>query len=68
MEVLIGQDKGKQGIICQVFQERNWVIVEGLNCKLKLMGKSKDFSGIYIKSEQPLLVTNEVSLVDPSDL
>lgn len=68
MEVLVGRDKGKQGIICQVFQERNWVIVEGLNCKLKLMGKSNDFAGIYIKSEQPLLVTNEVSLVDPSDL
>lgn len=68
MEVLVGQDKGKQGIICQVFQERNWVIVEGLNCELKLMGSSKDFPGIYIKSEQPLLVTNEVALVDPSDL
>lgn len=68
VEVLVGRDKGKQGIICQVFQERNWVIVEGLNCKLKLMGKSKDFPGIYIKSEQPLLVTNGVSLVDPSDL
>ena len=68
MEVLVGEDKGKQGIICQVFQERNWVIVEGLNCELKLVGKSKDFPGIYIKSEQPLLVTNEVALVDPSDL
>jgi len=68
VEVLVGRDKGKQGIICQVFQERNWVIVEGLNCELKLMGKSKDFPGIYIKSEKPLLVTNGVSLVDPSDL
>jgi len=68
VEVLVGQDKGKQGIICQVFQERNWVIVEGLNCELKMMGKSKDFPGVCIKSEQPLLVTNEVSLVDPSDL
>lgn len=68
VEVLVGQDKGKQGIICQVFQESNWVIVEGLNCELKLIGKSKDFPGMYIKSEQPLLVTNEVALVDPSDL
>jgi large subunit ribosomal protein L24 len=68
VEVLVGQDKGKQGIICQVFQERNWVIVEGLNCELKLIGKNKDFPGIYIKSEKPLLVTNEVALVDPSDL
>jgi len=65
---LVGQDKGKQGIVNQIIQERNWVIVEGLNCELKLNGKSKDFPGIYIKSEQPLLVTNEVALVDPSDL
>lgn len=68
MELLAGPDKGKQGIISQVIQERNWVIVEGLNCKLKVYGKSRDFPGTYIKSEQPLLVTNEVSLVDPSDL
>jgi large subunit ribosomal protein L24 len=68
VELLVGSDKGKQGIITQVIQERNWVIVEGLNCELKVYGKSRDFPGIYIKSEQPLLVTNEVALVDPSDL
>jgi large subunit ribosomal protein L24 len=68
VELLVGPDKGKQGIISQVIQERNWVIVEGLNCELKVHGKSKDFPGMYIKSEQPLLVTNEVALVDPSDL
>lgn len=68
VELLVGPDKGRQGIICQVIQERNWVIVEGLNCELKVVGKSSDFPGIYIKSEQPLLVTDEVALVDPSDL
>lgn len=54
--------------MAQVLQERNWVIVEGLNCKLKNVGKTKDFPGMWIKSERPLLVTNEVSLVDPADL
>uniref|UniRef100_A0A1B6C5X9 Large ribosomal subunit protein uL24m n=1 Tax=Clastoptera arizonana TaxID=38151 RepID=A0A1B6C5X9_9HEMI len=34
VEILSGKDKGKQGTIVQVIQERNWVIVEGLNCKL----------------------------------
>jgi large subunit ribosomal protein L24 len=68
VEILVGQDKGKQGIISQVIQERNWVIVEGLNCELQVFGKSRDFPGIYIRAEQPLLVTNEVALVDPSDL
>ncbi|KAJ6650102.1 putative 39S ribosomal protein L24, mitochondrial [Pseudolycoriella hygida] len=68
VEVLVGRDKGKQGIVKQVIQERNWVIVEGLNCHLRKVGKDKDFPGVVIKSEAPLLVTNQVALVDPSDL
>lgn len=64
----MGKDKGKQGIVKNIFEERNWVTVEGLNCKLKSMGKTKDFPGVYIQEEQPLLVTSEVALVDPSDL
>ncbi|KAJ8924279.1 hypothetical protein NQ315_007071 [Exocentrus adspersus] len=68
VEILVGKDKGKQGIIKQIFQERNWVIVEGLNCKLKQIGDDKEFSGVYIQEEKPLLVTTDVKLVDPSDL
>nr|CAD7449402.1 unnamed protein product [Timema bartmani] len=68
VEILSGRDKGKQGIVKQVIQERNWVIVEGMNCHLRMVGKSQDFPGVCIKSEAPLLVTNQVSLVDPSDL
>lgn len=67
VEILVGPDKGKQGIVAQLIQERNWVIVEGLNCKLKVMGKTQSFPGTVFKEEQPLLVTNEVRLVDPSD-
>lgn len=68
VEILVGKDKGKQGIIKQIIEERNWVIVEGLNCKLKKMGGTKDFPGMYVQEEQPLLVTTDISLVDPSDL
>ncbi|KAK0161814.1 hypothetical protein PV327_008226 [Microctonus hyperodae] len=68
VEVLTGQDKGKHGIVIQIFQERNWIFVEGLNTKLVPMGKTKDFPGIMILEEKPLLVTSEVALVDPSDL
>lgn len=67
VEVLEGKDKGKQGIVKQIFQERNWIIVDGLNCKLKFIGRGRKF-GTYIQEEQPLLVTTEVALVDPSDL
>lgn len=30
--------------------------------------KDKDFPGMYIQEEQPLLVTSQVQLVDPSDM
>lgn len=49
VEILVGKDKGKQGIVKQIFQERNWVTVEGLNCELKKIGERKDFPGIYMQ-------------------
>lgn len=68
VEILVGKDKGKQGFVKQIFEERNWVTVDGLNCKLKVVGKRKGFPGVCVQEEQPLLVTTEVALVDPSDL
>lgn len=68
VEILTGKDKGKHGIVCEIIQERNWVFVEGLNTYLQLKGKTKKFPGMLVKTEAPLLVTTEVSLVDPSDL
>lgn len=67
VEVLVGRDKGKQGYITQVFQERNWVIVGGLNWKYETVGKQKDFPGTILRKEMPLLVTSEIKLVDPGD-
>ncbi|XP_034947792.1 probable 39S ribosomal protein L24, mitochondrial [Chelonus insularis] len=68
VEILVGRDKGKHGFVSQIFQERNWVTVTGLNTKLIIHGKTKNFPGIVMLEEQPLLVTTEVALVDPSDL
>ncbi|CAK9804827.1 Probable 39S ribosomal protein L24, mitochondrial [Anthophora quadrimaculata] len=68
VEVLVGSDKGKQGSVKDIIQERNWIIVQGLNTKVKIQGKTKDFPGICIRIEQPLLVTSQVQLVDPFDL
>uniref|UniRef100_U5EWJ8 Large ribosomal subunit protein uL24m n=1 Tax=Corethrella appendiculata TaxID=1370023 RepID=U5EWJ8_9DIPT len=68
VEVLVGKDKGKQGIVTQVIQERNWVIVDGLNWHYRTVMHDKNNPGVCIKSESPLLVTNQVKLVDPSDL
>lgn len=66
--MLVGRDKGKQGFVSQIIQERNWVIVEGLNCHHRVIGKKKGFPGMVISSEAPLLVTTDVALVDPADL
>ncbi|XP_059061338.1 large ribosomal subunit protein uL24m [Achroia grisella] len=68
VEVMVGKDKGKQGIVTQVIQERNWVFVEGLNTHLRVVGKDKDFPGVTVQSEAPLLVTTDVKLVDPENL
>ena len=51
-----------------IYQERNWVIVEGLNCELRQMGKKGDPTAAYYKHELPLNVLSEIKLVDPSDL
>ena len=48
------------------FQERNWVTVEGLNVEYEKMGETKEFPGMMIKKELPLIVNRDISLVDPS--
>ena len=41
VEVLLGKDKGKQGLVNYIVEERNWVMVEGLNCSYRMIGKKK---------------------------
>ncbi|XP_050527554.1 probable 39S ribosomal protein L24, mitochondrial [Daktulosphaira vitifoliae] len=68
VEILVGPDKGKQGIVGQIIQERNWVIVDGLNCELEEVSHYQGHLSMVQQKEKPLLVTSEVALVDPSDL
>jgi len=67
VEIMKGPDKGKQGYINMIVQERNWVTVEGLNTEYHMVGESKDFPGMMVKKELPLLVTKDIKLVDPTD-
>lgn len=68
VEVLVGPDKGKQGIINSIIKERNWCFVEGLNCKYTSAGSYVEGAAPrMLKREKPLLVTTEILLVDPSD-
>ncbi|KRX93379.1 Zinc transporter ZIP11 [Trichinella pseudospiralis] len=70
VEVLVGKDKGKQGLINYVVRERNWCFVEGLNCKFQMVGSIKQmgYKGNMVKKECPLDVEKEIALVDPVDL
>ena len=67
VEVLAGKDKGKQGTVSQVIEERNWVVVEGLNAHYRMVGQTATFPGTMIASEAPLLVDDQVALLDPAD-
>lgn len=67
VEILTGPDKGKQGYINMIVQERNWVTVEGLNVEYETVGATPDFPGMMMKKELPLIVTSDIKLVDPSN-
>lgn len=67
VQVQVGKDKGKISIVNFVMRERNWVFVEGLNCRYKEQNKTSTDPGFLSREEQPLLVPSEVSLVDPTD-
>lgn len=68
VQILTGKDKGKQGIIDMVIQERNWVIIRGLNTEIVPQKDDDDSIIGYSSTERPLLVNTQVSLVDPGDL
>ena len=53
--------------VSQVIEERNWVVVEGLNAHYRLVGKTAQYPGTMIASEAPLLVDDHVALLDPAD-
>ncbi|UYV64382.1 MRPL24 [Cordylochernes scorpioides] len=66
--VLKGEDKGKIGIVNYIVQERNWILVKGLNTKHIFKNKTRDFPGMLVQEEQPLLINRDVKHVDPSDM
>lgn len=62
IEVVKGEDKGKQGIINYIVRERNWLFAQGVRVKRQVL------EGIVACREQPLLANIEAKLVDPTDL
>ncbi|XP_030330053.1 39S ribosomal protein L24, mitochondrial isoform X2 [Strigops habroptila] len=66
VQVLSGKDAGKQAMVTQVVRARNWVVVEGLNTHYRYINRTTKYSGTYVASEAPLLLS-QISLVDPED-
>ena len=64
VEVRVGKDKGKYGIVRQLIEERNWAYVEGVNAEYEY---DDEKNGRVSKKERPLLTTTQIKLVDPVD-
>ena len=63
VKVIAGADKGKTGIVLQVFPKLEQVLVEGVNLKTKnVKGKKEGDKGAIIKKSNPLHISN-VALV-----
>ena len=54
VEVQVGKDKGKMGVVKQIVEERNWCYVEGLNSEYEYDGATAR------KKQRPLLITTQV--------
>ncbi|KAI6181682.1 KOW domain-containing protein [Aphelenchoides besseyi] len=72
VEVMIGKDKHKQGIVSHVIREHNAVFVDGLHTKMEKtenpLAKSKKIPEVYQNIMQPLDPTKgQVKLVDPNN-
>ena len=67
--VIAGKDKGSKGTVLAVFEDRNKVIVEGVNMVTKhnRVGQTErgGKTGGIEKQESPIHISN-VALVDPS--
>jgi len=66
VQILVGKDKGKQGLVNYIVKERNWVCVEGLNLAYE-EHKGADGNLMIVPSEKPLVMSQQVALVDPTD-
>ncbi|VDK76599.1 unnamed protein product [Litomosoides sigmodontis] len=71
VQVMVGKDKGKTGVVSYVNKETNAILVRGRHTKLVNDYENISESGInsfYRQAEQPLYIhKGQVKLVDPSD-
>jgi len=64
VRITAGKDKGKEGVVLQVFLNQERVVVEGANMLTKHLKKQGDRPGQKIQFSAPLHVSN-VKIVSP---
>ena len=62
--VIAGKDKGKQGTIIRVLEDKNRVVVETINMRTRHIKKTAQGAGSRIKDEASIHASN-VMLIDP---
>ncbi|PJA47347.1 50S ribosomal protein L24 [Candidatus Uhrbacteria bacterium CG_4_9_14_3_um_filter_36_7] len=57
--VIHGKDKGKQGVVLQVFTEQERVVIEGINVMTRhIKSRQRDQAGQKIQFPAPIAVSN----------
>ena len=64
VRVRAGKDKGKEGVVLQVFPKLNRAVVEGINLLTKHLRKQGNRVGQKIQFPSPLYASN-LSLISP---
>ncbi len=64
MKILTGKDRGKEGVIIQVFPKVERVVVEGINMMTRHLRKRANHPGQKIQFASPLHISN-VKLISP---
>lgn len=62
--IISGKDKGKQGRVLRVLKEKNRVVVEGANMRVRHIKRTQNQAGQRVSFEASLHASN-VMLVDP---
>jgi ribosomal protein L24 len=68
VEVVVGVDQGKQGVVKDIIQKRNLIVVEGVRAFTRSVGPTpgyKDGKTGGVVTEERSLRYEEVLLVDP---
>lgn len=65
IQVLVGKDKGKQGMVTKVFLDDGKVLVDGINLVMRHYRPSSTHAGGKEEKNLPIHISNVV-LVDPS--